>query len=137
MLEEVNNCALGVNMLQWFCQQALDEKSQPQARVCQRPTPKAKKGTRMSVKTYPVSLPESAFSALRKSPIEFVEEMKQAAVVKWYENGVISQDKAAEIAGLSRYEFLSLLARYQVSAIQYTPDMLEEELRHARAEDRS
>jgi predicted HTH domain antitoxin len=90
----------------------------------------------MSVKTYPVSLPESAFSALRKPPMEFVEEMKQAAVVKWYENGVISQDKAAEIAGLSRYEFLSLLARYQVSVIQYTPDMLEEELRHARAEDR-
>ena len=74
---------------------------------------------------------------MRKPPIEFVEEMKQAAVVKWYENGVISQDKAAEIAGLSRYEFLSLLARYQVSVIQYTPDMLEEELRHARVEDRS
>ena len=83
----------------------------------------------MSVKTYPVELPESAFSALRKSPTEFVQEMKYAAVVKWYEAGMISQNKAAEIAGLSRHAFLTLLARYDVSVIQYTPEFLEEELR--------
>jgi predicted HTH domain antitoxin len=81
----------------------------------------------MSIKTYPVELPESAFSALRKAPAEFVDEMKYATVVKWYEAGMISQDKAAEIAGLSRYDFLSLLARYEVSAI-HTPHLLEEEL---------
>jgi predicted HTH domain antitoxin len=90
----------------------------------------------MGVKTYSIELPGSAFSALRKSPAEFIQEMKYAAVVKWYETEMISQDKAAEIAGLSRYDFLNLLARYQVSAIQYTPDFLEEELRHARGEDR-
>ncbi len=91
----------------------------------------------MSVKTYPIELPKSAFSALRKSPAEFIQEMKYAAVVKWYEAEMISQDKAAEIAGLSRYAFLTLLARYNVSAIQCTPDLLEEELRHARGKDRS
>lgn len=85
----------------------------------------------MSLKTYPVELPESAFSALRKSPAEFVQEMKYAAVVKWYEAEMISQDKAAEIAGLSRYEFLKLLSQYRVSVLQYTPDQLAEELRHA------
>jgi predicted HTH domain antitoxin len=89
----------------------------------------------MSTKTYPIELPESAFSALRKSPAEFVQEMKYAAVVKWYEAEMISQNKAAEIAGLSRYDFLSLLARYKVSSIQYTSDILEEELRHARGEN--
>jgi predicted HTH domain antitoxin len=91
----------------------------------------------MSTKTYPVELPESAFSALRKTPAEFVEEMKYAAVVKWYEAGMISQEKAAEIAGLSRYDFLSLLARYDVSVIQYTPDLVDEELHHAHGQDRS
>ena len=91
----------------------------------------------MSVKTYPIELPDSAFSALRKPPAEFVQEMKYAAVVKWYEAGMISQDKAAEIAGLSRHDFLTLLIRYEVSAIQYTPDLLEEELHHARGENRS
>ena len=91
----------------------------------------------MSLKTYPVELPESAFSALRKAPAEFVQEMKYAAVVKWYEAGIITQDKAAEIAGLSRYDFLNLLARYDVSAMQYTPDLLEEELRDARGQHSS
>lgn len=85
----------------------------------------------MSIKTYPLALPESAFSALRKSPVEFVEEMKYAALVKWYETGMITQDKAAEIAGLSRFDFLQLLARYQVSAIQYDKELLDEELSHA------
>ena len=54
----------------------------------------------MSIKTYPVELPESAFSALRKPPAEFVLEMKYAAVVKWYEAGMISPDKDAEIAAM-------------------------------------
>ena len=39
----------------------------------------------MTIKSYSVELPESAFSALRKSPAEFVQEMKYAAVVKWYD----------------------------------------------------
>ena len=50
------------------------------------------------MKTIPIQLPETAFSALRKNPEEFVQEMKIAAAVKWYELGDISQNKAAEIA---------------------------------------
>lgn len=84
------------------------------------------------MQTYSIDLPESAFSFLRKEPAEFIREMKYAAVVKWYEMGEISQSKAAEIAGLSRYEFIALLNRYQVSVIQYTADNLDEELNHAR-----
>ena len=38
-----------------------------------------------------VELPETAFSALRKAPHEFVQEMRVAAAVKWYELGEISQ----------------------------------------------
>lgn len=91
----------------------------------------------MNVRTYSIELPQSAFSALRKSPPEFIQELKYAAAVKWYETEMLSQDKAAEIAGLSRYEFLRLLARYRVSAIQYTPEMLDKELAHARGESRS
>ncbi len=91
----------------------------------------------MGIKSYSIDLPESAFSALRKSPDEFLQEMKYAAVIKWYESGMISQDKAAEIAGLSRYAFLRLLSRYEVSSIQYTAGLLEEELRNARKKNSS
>lgn len=83
------------------------------------------------MKSYSIEFPDTAFSALRKEPLEFIQEMKYAAVVKWYELGEISQDKAAEIVGLSRYDFISLLTRYKVSIIQCTKESLEEELKNA------
>jgi predicted HTH domain antitoxin len=58
------------------------------------------------------------FSALRHDPDQFVPEMRLAAAVKWYELGMISQSKAAEIAGLSRSEFLSALERFKVTPFQ-------------------
>ena len=63
-----------------------------------------------------------SLSALRKDPEHFLPEMRLAAAVKWYELGILSQSKAAEIAGLSRSEFLASLSRFQVSPFQYGAD---------------
>jgi predicted HTH domain antitoxin len=74
-----------------------------------------------------MELPDGAFSALRKSPDEFVQEMRLAAAVKWYEMTLVSQEKAAEIAGLSRVDFVGALSRFAVSPLQYTgADVLNE-----------
>lgn len=78
-----------------------------------------------------LDIPEGAFSALRKAPDEFAKEMRLAAAVKWYEMGIISQEKAAEIAGLTRAEFIFSLSRFHVSPFQYTPEEIEGELRNA------
>jgi predicted HTH domain antitoxin len=78
--------------------------------------------------TVSIQLPKTVFSALRKNPQEFVQEMRIAAAVKWYELGEISQGKAAEIAGVTRSEFIQDLSRYQVSFMQYTSQELAEEL---------
>ncbi|MCW5313113.1 UPF0175 family protein [Nostoc sp. KVJ3] len=80
------------------------------------------------MRTIPIQLPETVFSALRKNPEEFIQEMRIAAAAKWYELGEISQAKAAEIAGLSRAEFINALSRYQVDFMQYTAQELAEEL---------
>ena len=69
-----------------------------------------------------------AFSALRQDPEHFVPEMRLAAAVKWYELGLISQGKAAEIAGVSRAEFLASLSRFQVSPFQVDAEELAKEL---------
>lgn len=75
-----------------------------------------------------VELSETVFSALRQTPADFVREMRLAAAIKWYELGRLSQGKAAEVAGVSRQEFLHNLARYDVSPFQVTPEELAEEL---------
>ena len=85
------------------------------------------------VRAYTIQLPDTAFSVFRKEPEDFIREMKYAAVVKWYEQGDISQSKAAEVTELSRYEFLLLLSRYHVSILQDTAEQVEEELRYAHS----
>jgi predicted HTH domain antitoxin len=75
-----------------------------------------------------IELPETVFSALRQTPEAFVREMRLASAIKWYEMGQLSQGKAAEIAGVSRQEFLQSLARYDVSPFQVTPAELADEL---------
>jgi len=74
-----------------------------------------------------IELPEDAFSALRRTPEAFVREMRLASAVKWYEIKLVSQGKAAELAGVSRREFLDSLARFNVSPFQVTPEELEQE----------
>ena len=52
----------------------------------------------------------------------------QAAAIQWYSQGLISQGKAAEIAGLDRTDFLFALAHAKVDAFQVTPEELKEEV---------
>ncbi len=78
-----------------------------------------------------LEMPESAFATLHKSPQEFTRELRIAAAVKWYELERISQGRAAEIAGLTRAEFMTVLGQYKVSAFQYTAEEVLEELANA------
>ncbi len=65
---------------------------------------------------------EGALSSVRQDPETFTRELRIAAAVKWYEMHRISQGRAAEIAGLSRAEFIDALGRYDVSPFQQTAD---------------
>lgn len=71
---------------------------------------------------------ESAFSSLRQKPDDFAEEMRLAACVKWYELGRISQAKAAELANLTRADFLEALRSLGTPAVQTSPSELATEI---------
>jgi predicted HTH domain antitoxin len=72
--------------------------------------------------------PSDIYSALRKSPEEFAQEMRLAAAIHWYSQEQLSQGKAAEIAGLSRAAFLEELFRRRIPAMQITLEELRAEL---------
>ncbi len=76
-----------------------------------------------------LELPDETFSIFRQTPAEFVVSMKITALIKWYEEGIVSQSKAAEIAGISRQEFLEQLYAHNVSPYQLNSEELADELR--------
>ena len=80
------------------------------------------------MKRITIDLPETAFSGLRKSPEEFVREMRIEAATQWYAQGRVSQEKGAEVAGLTRAEFIDELARREIAVDQVTLEELREEV---------
>jgi predicted HTH domain antitoxin len=78
--------------------------------------------------TVQIDLPEEAFSALRKSPAEMAGELRLASAIHWYARGLISQELAAEIAGLDRADFILALARGGVDAFAVDMGSIQREL---------
>ncbi len=69
-----------------------------------------------------IEMPEGALAALHQDPGGFVKELRLAAAVKWYEVRLLSQGRAAEVAGVSRSEFIVALSRFKVSPFQSSVD---------------
>ena len=75
-----------------------------------------------------LEMPVEVFSALKKSPDEFVQELRLAAAIHWYQRGTVSQEKAASIAGLDRTDFLMALTREGVEAFTVDFSDLKQEI---------
>jgi len=92
----------------------------------QIPTPADTREGTMAAVT--IELPEGTFNGLGDSPEGFVQELRLAAAIFWYSRGEISQGKGAEIAGLTKREFIEALGRAQVDAIQIDDEELKAEV---------
>jgi len=57
----------------------------------------------------------------------FARELKLAAAIFWYDRGLISQGKGAELAGMTRVEFIDALGKAGVDAIQTSVEELRAE----------
>ena len=80
--------------------------------------------------TVSIPFPESLFGALRKAPHEVAAEIRIAAAAHWYQQGQMSMERAAELAGMSRPEFLEELARRHVDVFVVDFEDLRAELSH-------
>jgi predicted HTH domain antitoxin len=74
-----------------------------------------------------VEVPEQAMRMFDGDESRFSREMFEAAVVKWFDEGLLSQGQASEMLGILRGEFFDLLYRHKVSPIQMTVEDLEED----------
>jgi predicted HTH domain antitoxin len=76
-----------------------------------------------------IHLADETFAGLDRDSAQLAAELRAAAAAKWYEVGRVSQDVAAQIAGVSRSEFVSILSDFKVSPMQ---ESAEEALAGAR-----
>ena len=83
----------------------------------------------MSERAITLQLPNDLELAVQTTPEELEAQIRLMAALKMFELGKLSSGKAAELAGMSRVEFLEMCGRYRVSIFNYPPEELEFELR--------
>ena len=79
----------------------------------------------MSTRRVTLSIPEKVLLAEKTDEDSFAREMSVLAAVMLYELGRLSSGRAAELANMSRVEFLTSLSRYKVFPFQAELDDLE------------
>lgn len=82
-------------------------------------------------RTVELEVDDETLAVLRLDPEGYVAELRLLAAAKLYEMRRVSQERAAQIAGLTRASFLQSLARFEVSPYQDTAESLREELSRA------
>ena len=84
--------------------------------------------------TVTIELPARLLAALQRSPEEakaIEKEILLAAAIDWYRRGLISQGRAAEIAGIPRAEFIDALAARQIEVAQIDLASLDRDIERA------
>lgn len=83
----------------------------------------------MASRTVVINVPEEVLLAEKTDEVSFANELKVLAAVKLYELGRLSSGMAAELAGISRVEFLLELRRYKAFPFEAELTELETDAR--------
>jgi predicted HTH domain antitoxin len=78
-----------------------------------------------------IDVPNEVLISLKESPETISQELSILAAVKLFELGKLSSGRAAQLAGMSRVEFLNVLGQYHVSPFALTTEELEHDIDNA------
>lgn len=67
----------------------------------------------MTMRTLEIEYPDDVLSGIDEMHLQVLA--REAFYVKLYEQGLLSSGRAAELLGMTRWDFLDLLGRYGVS----------------------
>jgi predicted HTH domain antitoxin len=83
----------------------------------------------METEEFKIRYPSGFEQAVHMTKEELEQHIRLMAALKMLELGKISSGKAAQLAGMSRVEFLETCGRYRISVFNYPPEEVEEELK--------
>lgn len=72
--------------------------------------------------------PDVVCNALNLDPHEIIQMTREYAAIGFYQDGRLSLGKAAELAGMDKFDFMEFLGQRGVPVIRYSPDELVKEL---------
>lgn len=79
-------------------------------------------------KTLTIQFPDLIMELLELSPEGLEESLKKMIVLELVRKGRLSSGKAAELLGMSRWEFMDLMTEYNVPMTDLTSEELDEQL---------
>lgn len=78
-----------------------------------------------------IDIPEETLISLKQDAESLSRDLRLLAAVKLFELGKLSSGRAAQLAGMSHIEFLSVLGRYRVSPFTLTAEELAADVANA------
>lgn len=78
-----------------------------------------------------IEVPDEVLISFKETPETISRELSILAAVKLFELDRLSSGRAAQLAQLSRVEFLNLIGRYQVSPFALSAEELSQDVNHA------
>lgn len=75
-----------------------------------------------------IEVPDKLLAELKRSPEEVSRDVRLAAAIEWFRRGLVSQGKAAELAGVARADFIDELAARRIPVVAVDLNELRAEI---------
>ena len=84
----------------------------------------------MQAQTGTIRIPFEVLLHLHKSITDAIEDVKRQAAIRYYTQRILSLGKAAELAGMTRCEFIDFLRFNHEPIFDYTDDEMDSMAEH-------